>query len=45
MDTASFIIHIKTGDFYKDIADDGKNRYDASNYEDEWKRNAKKRNE
>ena len=45
MDTASFIIHIKTEDFYKHIADDGKNRYDTSNYEVEWKRNAKERNE
>ena len=33
MDTDSFIIHIKTGDFYEDIADDVKNRYDTSNYE------------
>ena len=45
MDTASFIIHIETEDFYKHIADDGKNRYDTSNYEVEWKRNAKERNE
>ena len=33
MDTDSFIIHIKTEDFYKDIADDVKKRYDTSNYE------------
>ena len=33
MDTDSFIIHIKTEDFYNDIADDVKNRYDTSNYE------------
>ena len=33
MDTDSFITHIKTEDFYKDIADDIKNRYDTSNYE------------
>ena len=32
MDTDSFIIHIKTEDFYKDIADDVKKRY-TSNYE------------
>ena len=32
MDTGSFIIHIKTEDFYKDIADDVKNRFDTSNY-------------
>ena len=33
MDTGSFIILIKTEDFYKDIADDVKNRSDTSNYE------------
>ena len=33
MDIGSFIIHIKTEDFYKDIADDVKKRYDTSNYE------------
>ena len=33
MVTDSFITHIKTEDFYKDIADDIKNRYDTSNYE------------
>ena len=33
MDTDSFIIHIKTEDFYKDIADDLEKRFDASNYE------------
>ena len=33
MDTDSFIIHIKTEDFYKDIADDVKKRYDTSTYE------------
>ena len=32
MDTDSFIIHIKTEDFYKDI-NDVKKRYDASHYE------------
>ena len=32
MDTGSFIIQIKTEDFYKDIADDVKNRFDTSNY-------------
>ena len=32
MDTDNFIIHIKTKDFYKDIADDVKNRYDTLNY-------------
>ena len=33
MDTDSFIIHIKTKDFYEDIADDVKNRCDTLNYE------------
>ena len=32
MNTGSFIIHIKTEDFYKDIADDVKKIYDTSNY-------------
>ena len=32
MDTDSFIIHIKTEDFYNDIADDVKKRYDTSDY-------------
>ena len=33
MDTDSFIMHIKTGDFCKDIADDVEKRFDTSNYE------------
>ena len=33
MDTDSFITHIKTEDFYKDIADDVEKRFDTSNYE------------
>ena len=33
MDTDSFVIHIKTKDFYKDIADDVEKRFDTSNYE------------
>ena len=33
MDTDSFIIHIKTEEFYKDIADDVEKRFDISNYE------------
>ena len=33
MNTDSFIIHIKTKDFYKDIADDVEKRLDTSNYE------------
>ena len=33
MDTDSFIMHIKTEDFYKDVADDVEKRSDTSNYE------------
>ena len=33
MDTDSFIMHTKTEDFYKDIADDIEKRFDTSNYE------------
>ena len=33
MDIDGFIIHTKTEDFHKDVADDVKNRYDTSNYE------------
>ena len=33
MDTDSFIMDIKTNDFYKDIANDVENRSDTSNYE------------
>ena len=33
MDTDSFIINIKTNDFYKDISNDVENRFDTSNYE------------
>ena len=33
MDTDSFIINIKTNDFYEDIASDIENRFDTSNYE------------
>ena len=33
MDTESFIIHIKTEDFFKDIAENVKKRFDTSNYE------------
>ena len=32
MDTDSFIMNIKTNDFYKDIASDVENRFDTSNY-------------
>ena len=33
MDTHSFIMNIKTNDFYKDISDDVHNKFDTSNYE------------
>ena len=33
MDTDSFVRHIKTNDFYKDIASDVENKFDTSNYE------------
>ena len=33
MYTASFIMNIKTNDFYEDIANAVKNRFDTSNYE------------
>ena len=32
MDTDSCVMHIKTNDFYKDIASDVENRFDTSNY-------------
>ena len=35
MHTGSFIIHIKTEDFYEDIADDVKKWFDTSNYDDD----------
>ena len=38
MDTDSFIIHIKTEDFYKDIANDVKKWFDTSNYDENDKR-------
>ena len=42
LNSDSFIMHIKTEDFYKDIADDVGKRFDTSNYEinrpiDHWK--------
>ena len=33
MDTDSFVINIKTNDFYKDISSDVDNKFDTSNYE------------
>ena len=38
MDTDSFIIHIKTEDFYKDIVDDVEKWFDTSNYSEDDKR-------
>ena len=36
MDTDSFIIHIKTNDFYEDIANDVKKWFDTPNYEQKF---------
>ena len=33
MDTDSFIMHINTEDFYKDITNDVEKRFDTSSYE------------
>ena len=33
MNTKSFIVHVKTDDIYKDIAEDVETRFDTSNYE------------
>ena len=33
MDTDSFIVHVKTDDMYKDIAEDVETRFDTSNFE------------
>ena len=33
MDTDSFVMNIKTEDFYKDIANDVEKRFDTSNYD------------
>ena len=33
MDTDSFIMNIKTEDFYKDVANDIEKKFDTSNYE------------
>ena len=33
MDTDSFVMNIKTNDYYKDIANDVEKRFDTSNYE------------
>ena len=33
MDTDSLIVHVKTDDIYKDIAEDVEKRFDTSNFE------------
>ena len=33
MNTKSFIVHVKTDDIYKDIAEDVETRFDTSNFE------------
>ena len=33
IDTDSFIVHVKTDDFYKDIAEDIETRFDTFNFE------------
>ena len=38
MDTENFVIHIKTEDFYKDIADNVKRWFDTSNYDEKDER-------
>ena len=38
MDTDSFLMHIKTDDFYKDIAIDVEKWFDTSHYEEKDKR-------
>ena len=37
-DTDSFIIYIKTEDFFEDISNDGKKLFDSSNYDKNYKR-------
>ena len=38
MDTDRFVINIKTGDFYEDIANNVEKLFDTSNYEEDDKR-------
>ena len=38
MDTDSFVFHIKTKDFYEDIASDVEKRFETSNYSKDDKR-------
>ena len=43
MDTDSFIMHIKTEDFYKDIGNDVEKQFDTSNYDKNDKRPLRKK--
>ena len=36
MDADGFVIYIKTGDFYKDIAENVETKFDNPNYELDW---------
>ena len=38
IDTDSFVIYLETEDFYKDIANDVKKRFDTSNYDEKDER-------
>ena len=38
MDTDSFVIHMKTKDFYEDVANDFKKSFDTSSYDEDDKR-------
>ena len=33
LDTDTFIVHVETGDIYKDIAEDVETKFNTSNYE------------
>ena len=45
MDTDSFAIHIKTEDFYEDIANDVEEWFETSNYDEDDKKTASNRQE
>ena len=45
MDTDSFVIHIKTEDFYEDIANDVEEWFETSNYDEDDKKTASNRQE
>ena len=36
MDTDSFLVHVKTDDVYKDIAEDVETRFDTSYLKNNW---------